>query len=104
VATSTSLRRRWFEGDRWSHHLIDPRTGEPSSSEALQVTVVAESAVLADYHAKVALLKGVEDGLRYLEASSEVEGLIVCPIGVLTTKGLGDYLAHLGGEGEKSGG
>jgi len=104
VATSTSLRRRWFDGDRWSHHLIDPRTSEPSDSDALQVTVITESTVLADYHAKVALLSGVEDGLRYLEQTPDVEGLIVCTSGVLSTSGLGSCLVRFREDGKRSGG
>jgi thiamine biosynthesis lipoprotein len=77
VATSSSLRRRWFDGQRWSHHLIDPRGGGPSTSDAVQVTVIAPSATLADYHAKVTLLLGMEAGLRYLNQEADVEGLIV---------------------------
>lgn len=77
VATSSSLRRRWQLGDATLHHLIDPRTGRPSASDAVQVTAVAPSTVLADYHAKVALLLGVEDGREYLEREPEVDGLIV---------------------------
>jgi thiamine biosynthesis lipoprotein len=94
VATSTTLRRRWFNGEAWAHHLIDPRTGAPSTSDACQVTVVAGSAMLADYHAKVALLLGVDEGLRYLESQDAVEGLMVAPDGVLTTGGLQDFVVH----------
>ncbi|HYM16660.1 MAG TPA: FAD:protein FMN transferase [Dehalococcoidia bacterium] len=77
VATSSSVKRRWKVGDRYLHHLIDPRTGGPSESDAVQVTVVARTAVLADYHAKVALLSGVQRGLSYLDDAADVEGLVV---------------------------
>jgi thiamine biosynthesis lipoprotein ApbE len=43
----------------------------------VQVTVIAPSATLADYHAKVTLLLGMEAGLRYLNQEADVEGLIV---------------------------
>src|SRR4029453_8351955 len=52
VATSSSLKRRWRVGDAMLHHLIDPRTGRPSDSDAVQVTVVAPTATEADYLAK----------------------------------------------------
>src|SRR5262249_20124722 len=77
VATSSSLRRRWQSGGLVLHHLIDPRTGRPSDSDAVQVTVIAPTAVLADYHAKVALLLGVQDGIAYLNREADIEGLIV---------------------------
>lgn len=77
VATSSTMNRAWTVGGTRMHHLIDPRTGEPSDSDAVQVTVVAPTAVDADYHAKVALLHGAEAGMRYLNAQSEVEGLAV---------------------------
>lgn len=92
VATSSSLRRRWRGDDGWRHHLIDPRSGSPSLSDAVQVTVVAPSALLADFHAKVALLHGAAPGRRYLDAEPGVEGLILRADGsLLRSAGLSAY-------------
>jgi thiamine biosynthesis lipoprotein len=77
IATSSTMNRRWRVDGRQKHHLIDPRTGEPSESDAVQVTVVAPTALEADYHAKVALLHGTEGGMRYLNALAGIEGLAV---------------------------
>jgi thiamine biosynthesis lipoprotein len=77
IATSSVLRRRWRSGDAWAHHLIDPRTGCPLQAGAVQVTAVAASCLLADFHAKVALLLGAEAGLEYLNHEAGVEGLLV---------------------------
>jgi thiamine biosynthesis lipoprotein len=77
IATSSVLRRRWRAGDAWAHHLIDSRTGRPSQADAVQVTAVAASCLLADFHAKVALLRGAEAGLQYLNDQPGVEGLLV---------------------------
>ncbi len=93
VATSSSLKRRWQADGLVLHHLIDPRTGRPSDSDAIQVTVVAPSAVLADFHAKVALLQGVKRGLHYLNSEPDVEGLVVGSDGAASrSHGLGAYL------------
>jgi thiamine biosynthesis lipoprotein len=93
VATSSSLRRRWQRDGLVLHHLIDPRSGRPSESDAVQVTAIAPSALLADYHAKVALLKGVEAGLVYLERQAGVEGLVVRADGeVFASSGIEAYL------------
>jgi thiamine biosynthesis lipoprotein len=58
LATSGTDRRRWLRGGRVQHHLIDPRTGAPSSSPWEQVTVCALSCVGADIAAKAAFLLG----------------------------------------------
>jgi thiamine biosynthesis lipoprotein len=67
VATSTITRRSWKRGASQYHHLIDPRTGLPSTSPFRTVTAVARSCVEADVAAKTALLLG-EDGLAFLDS------------------------------------
>ena len=94
AATSSSIKRSWRAGDLQLHHLIDPRTGRPSESDAVQVTVIAASATLADFHAKVALLLGSEAGLTYLNREPDLEGLIVRRDGAsLQSDGLQQYLS-----------
>jgi len=58
VATSGRDRRRWRREGRELHHLIDPRTGEPSASDLMCVTVVARDAVDAEVDAKSLFLAG----------------------------------------------
>ena len=93
VATSSTVRRRWKIGERWAHHLIDPRTGRPSESDVIAATVIASKAYLADYHAKVALLLGRREGLDYLNREREIEGLLVeRDGGILKSRSLSRYL------------
>jgi FAD:protein FMN transferase len=93
VATSSSVKRRWKVGDRFVHHLIDPRTGNPSTSDAVQVTVVAPTATEADVHAKVALLSGAAGALDYLDRIPGIEGLIIDAHGCTSrTRGVAGYL------------
>ena len=64
AATSGTTRRRWGDG---RHHLIDPRTGAPATSDLREVSVLAPTALDAEIHAKTALLLGskrAEDHLR----------------------------------------
>jgi thiamine biosynthesis lipoprotein len=58
LATSGTTRRRWLRGGEVQHHLIDPRTGRPSTSPWSEVTVAAGSCLEADVAAKVAFLLG----------------------------------------------
>lgn len=66
VATSGVDYRRWRKGDRWHHHLIDPRTGEPSASDVLSATVIAPSAAQAEVAAKIVVFLGIEQGLAWI--------------------------------------
>jgi thiamine biosynthesis lipoprotein len=76
LATSTIARRRWQRNGQMMHHLIDPRTGQPTHTDALSASVVADRTVLAEIYAKVALILGAALGLAYLQALPGVEGLI----------------------------
>ncbi len=56
LATSSIVRRSWGPN---LHHLIDPRTGRPASTDVVQASVWADSCVEAEVAAKVALLRGI---------------------------------------------
>lgn len=66
LATSGRDRRRWSRAGTRQHHLIDPRTGTPSESPWLQVTVCASSCLGADIAAKAAFLLG-DEGPAWLD-------------------------------------
>lgn len=59
VATSGIGRRSWLGRDgRPAHHLLDPASGRPAFTGIVQVTALAPSALMAEMHAKAALLSG----------------------------------------------
>jgi FAD:protein FMN transferase len=64
VATSTSMKRKWRVFGEWKHHLIDPRTGNPSTSKIVSATVTAPTALEADVLAKTVLLLDEEKGRK----------------------------------------
>ena len=64
LATSGRDRRRWTVGDDERHHLIDPRSGRPSASNLLRVTVVAATCTEAEIRAKALFLAGEEAAVR----------------------------------------
>lgn len=93
VATSSTARRRWRHGDDVGHHLIDPATRRPSTSDVAAATVVAGTCWYAEVHAKAAVLAGVDAGLELLAAGG-VEGLVVAADGAVhATAGMGGFLA-----------
>ena len=61
LTTSTTLKRTWtVEDGRPAHHLIDPRTGLPSDSPLVQVSVWAEETWWAEVWAKAILIGGID--------------------------------------------
>lgn len=48
IATSSSLRRRWRTADGPAHHVIDPRTGRPSTGPVVACSVLAAEAWWAE--------------------------------------------------------
>lgn len=77
VATSGRDFRRWRQGARVRHHLIDQRTGEPANSDLLAVTVVAPDLQEAEVAAKVVFLLGREAGLGWLAERQHLAALLV---------------------------
>jgi thiamine biosynthesis lipoprotein len=67
VATSGMGTRIWRTESGFAHHLLDPSTGRPAWTGAIQATALAATGLEAETLAKTALLLGPERGLRVLE-------------------------------------
>lgn len=64
-----------IEGRRY-HHILDPRTGYPSTG-CMSATVVGPSAEDCDAFATALCVLGVDDGLRLIEALPRIEAILV---------------------------
>jgi thiamine biosynthesis lipoprotein len=73
VCTSGDYERRTTGEDR-GHHIVDPRNGA-SADEVASVTVIAETAMLADALATAAFVLGPDEGIQLLERMG-VDGLM----------------------------
>jgi FAD:protein FMN transferase len=76
VVTSGDYERAFEQNGVRYHHLFDPGTGHPAR-RAMSVTVVAQSAVLADALATALFVLGPEEGLALLAQFPETEALVV---------------------------
>lgn len=95
VATSSTASRRWQHHGTERHHVIDPWTGSPSTTDLSSVTVVARSGWLAEAHATAAILAGSEHVIDYL-VRHELSGLAVTANErVLTTDDLAELRSEL---------
>ncbi len=94
TATSSTLRRRWDVAGEPRHHLIDPATGEPSTSDLTFVTVVTGHAWAAEVLAKAVLLRGTPHHFDALEETGAAALAVDRTGRVHTTPGMAAYLAE----------
>ncbi|MFZ4585099.1 MAG: FAD:protein FMN transferase [Acidimicrobiia bacterium] len=83
VATSTTRRRRWERGGRPIHHVLDPRTGEPTASTINTVTVIADTAWRAEALATATLVAGPADAAAIVTRAGAT-GLMVADTNTVT--------------------
>jgi thiamine biosynthesis lipoprotein len=77
LSTSGTYERRWRFRGRNVSHLIDPRTGIPSSQMS-SATALCESALLAEVASKVLLFHGCRSGIALCDANGwTVEGAVL---------------------------
>jgi thiamine biosynthesis lipoprotein len=58
LATGTTRRRRWTTAGGEAHHVIDPATGAPATSDVVSATVIAGDAAWAEIVATTLLVRG----------------------------------------------
>ncbi|MDA8343621.1 MAG: FAD:protein FMN transferase [Actinomycetota bacterium] len=92
-ATSSIRVRRWRDGHRVVHHLIDPATGEPGGEGLAAVTVVGRDAAAAEVWSKCLFLAGA-DGVAAAAARRGLAALWVTDAGeVGWSRPMGRWLA-----------
>jgi thiamine biosynthesis lipoprotein len=83
MATSGTDYRRWQHQDQMVHHILDPCTGRPASSDLVSVTVLAKEAAYAEAWAKAALIMGSQAGFAAL-STKQLGALLVDQDGTVT--------------------
>jgi thiamine biosynthesis lipoprotein len=77
IATSSTMKRRWRDGNGTVfHHIVDPRTGQCSESDIVQVTVLAPDLTTAEVYAKCLLILGWEEGMKWMKEKRTDLGVI----------------------------
>lgn len=83
VATSSVMKRKWMQGEKVRHHLIDPRTGQPAQTEWLSVTVISPDVITSDVYAKAILIAGEKEAASLLKSAPDIIYIAVDPHGQL---------------------
>lgn len=78
MATSGTYRKFKIDenGNRYAH-IIDPKTGYPSKTNILSVSVIAEHCMTADAYATAFQAMGIESVKRFLQKHSELKVFLV---------------------------
>jgi thiamine biosynthesis lipoprotein len=94
-STSGDYERFFMRDGRRFHHILDPDVGEPARG-CRSVTIVANTAVLADMLSTGVFVMGPDAGMALVERLPDVEGVIVTPGNrVLVSSGLKGRLAMI---------
>lgn len=65
------------DGKRYSHSL-NPKTGYPSESKLLSVTIIADNTAWADCLASICMIVGKDASMKLLETQDDVEAYFIC--------------------------
>jgi FAD:protein FMN transferase len=77
VATSGTYRNYKVYAEKQYQHIINPKTGYPSSNDLVSVTVIAENTAKADALATGLMVLGLEEGLRLVNSTKGIEAVFI---------------------------
>jgi thiamine biosynthesis lipoprotein len=92
LVTSGVYERRIEVDGKTYHHILDTETGWPVDTDLNAVTLIADKGRSGDIDAlsTICLIKGADEGMRFIEKQEGVEGVFVLSDGsVRTTAGAG---------------
>lgn len=76
ISTAGDYQRFFIKDGKRYHHIIDPKTGFPSESGLISVSVIAPEGYISDGIDTAVLILGPEKGMKLLEAAG-LDGILV---------------------------
>ena len=77
VVTSGIYERNFEKDGKTYHHIIDTKTGYPSESDVVSVSVISKDSAVADAYATAIVVLGSEKGIKLIESDPELECIII---------------------------
>lgn len=76
IVTSGVYERVFISNNKLYHHILDPRTGYPASTDIMSITIVNESSLLFDVLATPLLIMGTFEASKFMQ-NHNIEGIII---------------------------
>lgn len=77
VVTSGIYERFLKRDNKIYHHIINPSTGYPFSNNISSVSIISSSSILGDALSTTAFGLGLEDGLKLIEDTKDVDAIFI---------------------------
>ncbi len=77
VVTSGAYERYFEKDGKVYHHIIDPKTGYPSTQELNSVTIISDKSIDGDALSTSCFVLGLEKGMLLLENIDNVDGIFI---------------------------
>lgn len=77
VVTSGVYQRYFEENGKIYHHLLNINTGYPEQNSLYSVTIISNSATAADALSTLCFLKGLKEGLAFIEQTPNTEAVFI---------------------------
>jgi thiamine biosynthesis lipoprotein len=78
VVTSGDYQRYFTDSQgKRHHHILDPKTGYPSDSGLISVSIVADKSLAADALSTSLFVAGMQKGLEFLEGLPQTQAILV---------------------------
>lgn len=76
IVTSGVYERAFINNNKLYHHILDPCTGYPASTDIMSITIVNESSLLCDALATPLLIMGTFEASKFMQ-NHNIEGIII---------------------------
>lgn len=95
VSTSGDYEKYFIQDGKRYHHILDPKTGYPSESGLISVTIVSNSGIISDCLSTACFVLGYEKSLPLLEKYNAQAIFVDSNKNVIATDGLKNSLTIL---------
>lgn len=77
IVTSGNYEKYFIKNGRKFHHIIDPRTGYPSESDMISVTVVSDNSIDGDGLSTGLYIIGIDKAMKLIESMKGIEAIFI---------------------------
>lgn len=77
AVSSGTYERYFYSGEQFYHHILNPSTGYPYNNGLTDVTIISEQSVIGDCLSTTCFTLGLDEGLKLIEATDNVEAIFV---------------------------